>query len=497
MNGDMFLDEDALKTTLRTSQVCRRWRDFMLATPSLWAKLIDLNSLQDCTTDEWRNELMRRTGTALLWIAARGLPIVDDSGVISFFFDIITKHWHRIQKIFLRGIDSKDVHLRPRPRWNSLYLPAPNLQTFDLDFYLGDSPSDNVDEEFMDAPLFSNDAPMLREFHARECRFDLGAPWLHHLHVLHIDIELNINEILTTLKMTPHLRDLQIHQVVSGKIAPSLPIISLPVLSRLTLFAGLVVGATLFDHLELPLSCATKIYLRIGMDGLSEELCCSCMQTVSRVARNTFRLNQPQKLLLHCSSDTLALQNKTQTDKECFEFRISSLFDLSLFTITTFFEEFTLPELSTATEIYLENSTDFPAPTFASFSACLSSVTVLTVTTGAIDFLVSIQDELSKQADRPIIIFPHVKTVVLDDFDRDLINLLDSKAIFKFLVARIENECPIDTLDITKCNTGVFLQVDFSKEMMGMKVLWKMGGIKDVFEYICGSSDPDRLPTFT
>ncbi len=384
----------------------------------------------------------------------------------------------------------------PRPRWNSLYLPAPNLQTFDIDFYLGDTPSDNVDEEYITAPLFSNDAPMLREFHPWECRFDLGAPWLRHLHVLHIDIKLTTSEILATLEAMHHLEDLRIHRAVLGEATSSMPVISLPVLSRLTLFASLAVGAILLNHLKLPLSCAMKIYLRIGADDLSEELCRSCMQTVSRVARNTLRLNQPPKLLLHCSSDTLILQNKTQTDEECFEFCISSIFDLPLFTMTTFLEEFSLPELSTAREFYLENSTNFPAPIFASFSACLSSVTALTVTIRTIDFLVSIQDKLSEQADQPIIIFPHVKTVVLDDFD--VIKPSDSTfAVNRFLLGRTEIGCPIDALDITKCIMYTVRDVDFLKAMAGIKVLWKIRGGKEVFECICGSSNPDGLCDFT
>ncbi len=112
MNADMFLDDNALKTTRMTSQVCRHWRNFMLSTSSLWAKLVDLNSLEYHTMDAWRNELMRRTGTALLWIAARKYPIPNDStGIISFFFDIVSKNWHRIQKLVIVGINVK--HIEP------------------------------------------------------------------------------------------------------------------------------------------------------------------------------------------------------------------------------------------------------------------------------------------------------------------------------------------------------------------------------------------------
>ncbi len=114
--------------------------------------------------------------------------------------------------------------MRPRPRWNPLYLPAPNLQTFILGFYEDGELNKNADKEYLDRGLFSNDAPMLREFHSMKYRFALGAPWLHHLHVLHIDIHLTIKEILTILETTHHLRDLRIREAKLGGVTPSFPL---------------------------------------------------------------------------------------------------------------------------------------------------------------------------------------------------------------------------------------------------------------------------------
>ncbi len=62
LNGDMFTDHKALDTTRFASQVCRQWRDLLLETPSLWAKLIDICSIYTRRTNEWRNELVQRSG---------------------------------------------------------------------------------------------------------------------------------------------------------------------------------------------------------------------------------------------------------------------------------------------------------------------------------------------------------------------------------------------------------------------------------------------------
>ncbi len=74
-NGDMFEDYDALQITRRTSQVCRQWRNLMLNTPCLWAKLIDVDHICRRRNNEWRNELVQRSGEALLWIRVQKIPI--------------------------------------------------------------------------------------------------------------------------------------------------------------------------------------------------------------------------------------------------------------------------------------------------------------------------------------------------------------------------------------------------------------------------------------
>ena len=67
MNADIFEDDTALKTTLATSRVCRDWRNFMLSLTTIWAHVIDLDHLL-WNSVEGSREIIRRTGTALMWI---------------------------------------------------------------------------------------------------------------------------------------------------------------------------------------------------------------------------------------------------------------------------------------------------------------------------------------------------------------------------------------------------------------------------------------------
>ncbi len=129
---------------------------------------------------------------------------------------------------------------------------------------------------------------------------------------------------------------------------------SLPHLSRLILFAGLIIGVTLLDHLDLPLNCAINIHITTDM--VSEERYNYCLQTISRLAKNIFQINTPRRLRLECSSGLLCIEDLTQADKR-FEFRIFFVRDQrpTLYMTTTFLEEFTLPEFSQVTEFCFAN----------------------------------------------------------------------------------------------------------------------------------------------
>ncbi len=66
-------------------------------------------------------------------------------------------------------------------------------------------------------------------------------------------------------------------------------------------------------------------------------------------------------------------------------------------------------------------------------------------------------------------------------------------AIFDFILSRIDDECPIDVLDLTQCCIELSLPLDFLEEATGLKVLWKTMLSEDTFEYICGSGNPEGL----
>ena len=130
MNANMFLHEGgdkALPTTWAAAQVCHRWREMMLNTTSLWAKVVYIDSLCWRRGAEWWEELMRRTGTALLWIRVN-----DFHGFTkSVFAGILHENWSRIEKL---EMDLSISYSSQFPSWETFSRPAPVLETFDVTF---------------------------------------------------------------------------------------------------------------------------------------------------------------------------------------------------------------------------------------------------------------------------------------------------------------------------------------------------------------------------
>ncbi|KAF8908622.1 hypothetical protein CPB84DRAFT_168769 [Gymnopilus junonius] len=123
LNADMFTDQKALETTRLTSQVCSSWRNLMLAAPSLWGRLIDLDALLRNSADRWGHELLRRNGEALLWI--KSSSIIAEAPLALLLY-VLEGSWFRIQRLAL-SINS--FHFKANAKiWDKFYLPAPHLQ---------------------------------------------------------------------------------------------------------------------------------------------------------------------------------------------------------------------------------------------------------------------------------------------------------------------------------------------------------------------------------
>lgn len=192
MNADIFVDHDALTTTRLSSQVCRTWRSTILNSASLWGRLIDIDSL-DQEVEEWRNEVLRRAGSASLII--KGNKSLQLPGYVMhcsrcktsmrwkrglkpwerFFLSVLEDHWSRIERLSV-NVGSHIMEMFAPWPWQMMCTPAPRLRVFE--FY---SESSASLIRFKDKLIFDNDAPLLREFHATDIPVDWTSPWFRNL----------------------------------------------------------------------------------------------------------------------------------------------------------------------------------------------------------------------------------------------------------------------------------------------------------------------------
>ncbi|KAF9475873.1 hypothetical protein BDN70DRAFT_897805 [Pholiota conissans] len=156
--GEHSNDRSPLWTTRKCSQVCSLWREIILRSSSIWGNCIDIDHLtQD--QDEWRDEVLRRTGNALMAVYSDHVYVDEDTKEAGFLVNLIENHWERI-KILRIALSSADV-INTHGVWAALGRPAPHLQAFSVRY-------DDTERPILRPPgfrLFADDAPVLTEFY--------------------------------------------------------------------------------------------------------------------------------------------------------------------------------------------------------------------------------------------------------------------------------------------------------------------------------------------
>ncbi|KDR73291.1 hypothetical protein GALMADRAFT_728899 [Galerina marginata CBS 339.88] len=224
INADMeCATEDrfpAVHTLRHTSQVCSAWRDLILSSPSLWARVIDFNFLHD---GRWRKEVLNRTGGYSL--SVRG-GTADQEVVIPF----LAENWLRIRCLTLSFVSSSSENFKKDTGlWNLLARPANVLESFQLSLRTTELDYWAAQPIFSppDFTLFDNQAPLLKSFSAWGINSDIGADWALHLRHLEVSHPTPIHGLLEAFSHLPLLESLLVkergcHAIVRRDVERSL-----------------------------------------------------------------------------------------------------------------------------------------------------------------------------------------------------------------------------------------------------------------------------------
>lgn len=482
LNANMLSHEHALDTTRITSQVCRGWRHLMLATSSLWARVIDMDYISYPWSEKWRHELIRRSGDAPLSINANSLSGSADN---SEFFNFVEKNWHRIQLLLVSGHHSVNFTRLP------LGIPAPQLEIFEVIFGHPKGGKDNAD--IRPIPSFGGHAPMLRNLQIFNYEVvDYHAPWLCHLYSLSLKGSYSGGDLLEMLSEARNIHELQIVSKVNSVTPSSFPTISLPHLESLEYEGSPLLCATLLDHVDIPQGCV----LFICLDGLSEGPEAVADEEALLFIVTAFT-HHTQRFLQHNSLHAVDLElylpighitfdgQHTISAVDCpHSISILLIDDTALQHLAMILGKLALLDLSgtTTLQFWTERPSDV---SFGPLFNCFPLLDTICLDRTSVEYLMVLQDEINA-TNEPSIIFPCLKVFkfsIVGGYGR--FQAADQiKVAVKFLLSRLHYGYPIALLDMRK-NLPLDAHPDFAAlaEVNGLEVLYTCSLDENIAEH--------------
>ncbi|KDR74893.1 hypothetical protein GALMADRAFT_141214 [Galerina marginata CBS 339.88] len=460
LNTDIFTTDDALISTRRYSQVCQCWRLFILQSPSLWGKLIDLNGLRR-STDLCRYEVLRRSGSSLLWIKGDMTEALNPPFTAhAFFFAVLNNHWDRIQKIDI-VINRSWKEQATNHRWMAIYRPAPQLQRFRIHPRVNSTDFDSLFPKKLSSstlPLFAQEAPSLLVFDAR-LKFSFDSPWLSTLRDVCIGFPLTFPEILDAVRNMPLLTSLKITEFRQSVILTDAiqPPISLPELTQLSIDTNIPLTLRTIACFQLPTGCSLTIQPSqrvMEANHLIYNAPASDLLALSKFTQNYFRSHLPKVICLRISLWSFLFSDyETQPSRRIVPTPFFSLIIApSLMTmekINLLFSALSLQplDLHSVTHLHVTIHHSLWPDAFRAFASSLTSVDTITTVE---DTLMSLS---SAQGGTPAILFPILRVLRLESaiqpsrFDLEI----GTGNVLSFLQSRKRAGYPVEVLDLTEC----------------------------------------------
>ncbi|KDR67344.1 hypothetical protein GALMADRAFT_258308 [Galerina marginata CBS 339.88] len=500
-NADIFVETKALEITRRSSQVCHAWRTLILNSPTIWGRLLDLSALAR-STERWKEEVLNRSGNSLLWVCGRASGCLTHSRLgTEFFYRILGAHWERIQHLSIIITDLPfDEQL-----WRPLLKPAPYLQSLLVvplklrREYLFSTANSSTPA----TPLFSNHAPMLRDFSTQGVAFSLTSPWLSHLRNLRLSLSFSVSEILDALHSIPSLMTLTISADKQRPlVSTSLSSVTLANLTSLNLNDIWLPNVTQFlTHIRPSDGCSLFCTSEFSSN-VNEDLQ-ALPQPLSGWFQNYLRNHHVTALHLDFGSAGFWIYDNTSHTDIDLVFRMvvtrPAMQPLPLDSYDFFPSSFSSCDFSTVTQLTM-TIPHLPPSSFTAFTPLFSSfpsVTDLSADEQTIFAILSspIFTENAEAAEPSPLFFPLLQTLRTHGLEE---RHPDSGAsndyvrpLLRFLRTRVAFGVPILTLDIGEISQWADLDMTSLEEMAGLLVMWYTND--EYFNYTCGSGKPESL----
>ncbi|PPQ98174.1 hypothetical protein CVT26_003222 [Gymnopilus dilepis] len=506
----------ALTVTRRSSQVCRLWRDVILGTSSIWGQLIDWDIFLELKTDDWRREVLRRSGSHPLYIRSEWL--IGDGPKFKNFVSLVDEEWDRIRGLKF-GISPI---ITPTVLWTIYQIlsrPAHSLQL--LHIFFESSGGQYLFQE--DPVLFSNHAPALQEL-SLQCtnlKFDPHALMTSRIRSLIISYAtyLELSDIVECLANTPHLERLAVrhcHLIKHENFPVRETRIELPSLCYIEILdpqfgpCASIIDCIMFpEHCVVNLSCAYTREFGMASDPVEEDASniafsrnldrlCSTFRRVTQRFTNWYSI---EALVIALDSRTFTFNDITGLSLRDTGTPYRSWNNLLIKVVGDMAENKLLALFRSVSTVYLGDlkrlvlDFEWGAIDFSQFNLVdlFKRMTVVEhIDIGywhpeGIRFLCSITGD-TKPA-----IFPRLKSLAFQLVGRVKSN--DLEILLTFFRRRRSMGIPMEVLQMRFLHR---VNIDFQdlKELDGLTVVWQLDSdeSEDWKTYICGSGKPEILP---
>ncbi|KDR70468.1 hypothetical protein GALMADRAFT_254888 [Galerina marginata CBS 339.88] len=459
MIKNLSSSEFSLTTARHTSQVCAGWRSLMLASSSLWASTINLKHLEQ-KNDNWRDEILKRTGNALISIGGR---LEKGGHAAQFFLSLLGEHWTRLRRL---SIHVEDPVIAEDERWLSVHTPAPNLEIFYV--WFSSPPAFSTADDV----LFSNDAPSMHTLVTHKINFKLSERWLTGLRRLDLfgcSVEKTILFALAEMLALESLDMMNIDIIDVHTEDRLWPMIILPKLKRISLSVNLTTLTALIGYIYPTLGCTFEYE--------------SCNDKISLpTTEDIFLLRRGFSTHFQCFSDfwhndtiswmmtedILELTNVLKAGGNSafyvhIEIERGSPWHVIPNIILHSLYSYDLRRITTLELDISQDALDVCDWYFAKFLRSLSSVATMHTDSSTMQVLVHLQEDLLNGE----ILFSSLKSIVFDT-DAELI----CSAIMQFLLQRRDAGVPITDFDLYDCTSPNQDRLLFLEGIKGLDVDW-------------------------
>ncbi|KDR77725.1 hypothetical protein GALMADRAFT_245841 [Galerina marginata CBS 339.88] len=489
----------AIHTLRRTSQVCSTWRDLALDAQSLWGRVIDFNCLHH---EEWRDEVLRRTGTSLLFVRC-GREHWKKPGSLDFennIISILSEIWARLRSLQVKFWRPQAAYYaNDSAIWRLLERPAYALEVFELVLCFPAHAQHRRNPPVLSPSgfkVFNHHAPALNVFIAPHIRPDIRASWTSQCRTLALDTPIPVYELLEAVKNMPFLESLEDKSgfaIINGD-ADSLRSLSskkfqFPRLQRINISTTLNImpHLTFLRHLE-PVYGTILTFnsrpreLESDPDDEAISVAADVLHTFSKNAE-LMRSTEVELNLMRYNFTFQALLPRKTT----FRFFQHCYHDLPVHAVFELFGALNFTDFPLARKLTLGlqgvEDVHYSDPKVARFLKSVAAIEFLETTPVTLQFLLRLPNSIMEH------VFPELQHISIRYAGT-------VSHLHQFLAYRRAIPRPISILSISIDSER--LDLTSLEEFTGLKVIMFYHGYEDeesykIGEYICGSGNPGEL----